>query len=226
MAKAGGPINAERLQSFVERIERLEEEKKAIGGDVRDIYSEAKGVGYDVKTIRKVVAERKIDAADRDEQEALLDTYRHALGMMSYRQAAEHFGISKSKLQRLVPKNSNGTVPREMVDGDLGDFSLITNTEADSLTADAGRPSEPSAAAPQGVNACPPSGRVPPTSDVGQAAQSGNHSESAPSSAPAMGVSATAAPCASGEGAIAARSDTPAEIMGEMPAHLRRERAA
>ena len=76
-----GPISADRLKSFVERIEKLEEERKAIGGDIRDVYSEAKGVGYDIKTMRKIVSLRGMDAADRAEQEALLDTYKHALGM-------------------------------------------------------------------------------------------------------------------------------------------------
>jgi len=76
-----GPISAERLKSFVERIEKLEEERHAIGGDIRDVYSEAKGVGYDIKTMRRLVSLRKLDAADRAEQEALLDTYKHALGM-------------------------------------------------------------------------------------------------------------------------------------------------
>ena len=80
--KAAGPVSAERLKSFVERIEKLEEERHAIGGDIRDVYSEAKGVGYDVKTMRKIVSLRKMDAADRDEQETLLDTYKHALGMV------------------------------------------------------------------------------------------------------------------------------------------------
>jgi uncharacterized protein (UPF0335 family) len=76
-----GPISAERLKSFVERIEKLEEERHALGSDIRDVYSEAKGVGYDVKTMRKVVSLRKMDAADRAEQETLLDVYKHALGM-------------------------------------------------------------------------------------------------------------------------------------------------
>ena len=76
-----GPISADRLKSFVERIEKLDEERKAISDDMRDVYSEAKGVGYDVKTMRRVVSLRKMDAADRAEQEALLDTYKHALGM-------------------------------------------------------------------------------------------------------------------------------------------------
>ena len=75
-------ISADRLKSFVERIEKLAEEKDAIAGDIKDVYSEAKGVGYDVKTIRKVVALRKMDSADRAEAQALLDTYCHALGIL------------------------------------------------------------------------------------------------------------------------------------------------
>lgn len=77
-----GPISADRLKSFIERIERMEEERKAISGDIRDIYSEAKGVGYDVKTMRRIVQLRKKDAAERDEEEQLLDMYAHALGMV------------------------------------------------------------------------------------------------------------------------------------------------
>ena len=77
-----GPISADRLKSFIERIEKLEEERKAIGGDIKDVYSEAKGVGYDVKTMRKIVSLRAMDAADRAEAETLLDTYCHALGMV------------------------------------------------------------------------------------------------------------------------------------------------
>ena len=77
-----GQVSADRLKSFVERIEKLEEERQALGGDLRDIYSEAKGVGYDVKTMRKVVSLRQMDAADRAEQETLLDVYKHALGMV------------------------------------------------------------------------------------------------------------------------------------------------
>jgi uncharacterized protein (UPF0335 family) len=79
--KAAGPVSAERLKSFIERIEKLEEERKAIGGDVKDVYSEAKGVGYDVATMRKIVALRAKDAADVAEQDTLLDVYKHALGM-------------------------------------------------------------------------------------------------------------------------------------------------
>ena len=77
-----GEVSADRLKSFVERIENLEEERTAIGSDIRDVYSEAKGVGYDVKTMRKIVSLRSMDAADRAEQETLLDTYKHALGIV------------------------------------------------------------------------------------------------------------------------------------------------
>lgn len=80
MAKAGG-VAAEQLRSIIERIEKLEEEKAGIAADIKDIYAEAKGNGYDVKTLRKVVSLRKQDAAERDEQEHLLDTYLRALGM-------------------------------------------------------------------------------------------------------------------------------------------------
>jgi uncharacterized protein (UPF0335 family) len=74
-------IAADRLKSFIERIEKLMEERHAIGGDIRDVFSEAKSVGYDVKTMRGLIRLRAMDAADRAEQEALLDTYAHALGM-------------------------------------------------------------------------------------------------------------------------------------------------
>ncbi len=80
MADVGG-IAAERLRSFVERIERLEEEKAALGADIREVYSEAKSVGFDSKIIRQVVRLRKLDGSDRREQEELLDLYKTALGM-------------------------------------------------------------------------------------------------------------------------------------------------
>ena len=80
MAKVGG-IAADQLKSIVERIERLEEEKSGIASDIKDIFAEAKGNGYDVKTLRKVIQLRKKDAAERDEEEHLLDTYKRALGL-------------------------------------------------------------------------------------------------------------------------------------------------
>jgi uncharacterized protein (UPF0335 family) len=80
MAKQGG-IAADRLKSFVERIERLEEERAALGADVREVYSEAKGGGFDTKIIRQIIRLRKLDKAQRQEQEALLDLYKRALDL-------------------------------------------------------------------------------------------------------------------------------------------------
>jgi uncharacterized protein (UPF0335 family) len=71
----------EQLRSLIERIERLEEEKAALAADIREVYSEAKGVGFDAKIMRQVVRMRKLDRADRQEQEAILDLYLSALGM-------------------------------------------------------------------------------------------------------------------------------------------------
>jgi uncharacterized protein (UPF0335 family) len=79
MAKAG--FAKEHLKSFIERIERLEEEKAALAADIREVYSEAKGTGFDVKIMRQVVRLRKLDTADRQEQDAILDLYLGALGM-------------------------------------------------------------------------------------------------------------------------------------------------
>ena len=72
----------DHLKAFVERIERLEEEKKALSDDIRDVYAEAKGNGFDVKALRQVVRLRKQDKDERAEQEAILDTYLQALGML------------------------------------------------------------------------------------------------------------------------------------------------
>jgi len=80
MTDVGG-ITAEQLKAYVERIERLEEEKAAIAADVREVYAEAKANGFDVKIMRQVVRLRKMDSEDRSEQEALLDLYKRALGM-------------------------------------------------------------------------------------------------------------------------------------------------
>lgn len=73
-------VAADRLRSFIERVERLEEEKAAIQNDTKEVYAEAKGEGYDVKILRQVIRIRKMDRADRQEQEALLDLYLSALG--------------------------------------------------------------------------------------------------------------------------------------------------
>ena len=80
MVEVGG-IARERLKSFVERIENLEEEKSALTADIREIYSEAKSIGLDIKTLRQIVRLRKLDSSDRQQQEELLDLYKNALGM-------------------------------------------------------------------------------------------------------------------------------------------------
>ncbi len=80
MTEVGG-IAADRLRSLIERIERLEEEKKALSGDIRDVFAEAKSAGFDIKIMRAILKLRKMNAADRDEQEFLLDTYRKALDL-------------------------------------------------------------------------------------------------------------------------------------------------
>ncbi len=72
----------DQLKAYVERVERLEEEKKAIADDIRDVYGEAKVNGFDVKALRSVVRLRKQDVNERKEQEAILETYLHALGML------------------------------------------------------------------------------------------------------------------------------------------------
>lgn len=162
-----GPVNAERLKSFVERIERLEEERKAIGGDVKDVYSEAKGVGYDVKTMRQIVKERSQDAADRDEQETLLEVYRHALGMGTYRSVAAQYGISKSKLHRLVPREENGT------SGEREEGAKLLAVAAE-------QPSIPSAPAEQSVNPYLPSEGESLVITPGKARDSANTSPGGP----------------------------------------------
>ncbi|HEY5046613.1 MAG TPA: DUF2312 domain-containing protein [Rhizomicrobium sp.] len=81
MAKSG--FAKDQLRSLIERVERLEEERAALGADIREVYSEAKGNGFDTKIMRQVVRLRRLDRADRQEQEAILDLYLSALGMRS-----------------------------------------------------------------------------------------------------------------------------------------------
>jgi len=76
-----GGIAADRLRSIIERIERLEEERKALASDIKDIYAEAKSAGFDTKVIRQVISIRKKEPAEVEEQETLLDLYKRALGM-------------------------------------------------------------------------------------------------------------------------------------------------
>jgi uncharacterized protein (UPF0335 family) len=81
-AKSFAQSAKEQLRSFVERIERLEEEKAALGGDIRDLYAQAKSSGFDTKALKKIIRLRKQDASERRDEEAVLATYMHALGML------------------------------------------------------------------------------------------------------------------------------------------------
>ncbi len=77
-----GGITADQLRSYIERIERLEEEKATLAADIREVYAEAKGNGFDTKIMRQVIRLRKMEQADRQEQEELLELYKRALGMI------------------------------------------------------------------------------------------------------------------------------------------------
>ena len=77
-----GGIAGERLKSLIERIERLEEEKRVLGEDIKEVYAEAKGTGFDTKIMRQIIRIRKRDKDELDEEETLLDVYKRALGML------------------------------------------------------------------------------------------------------------------------------------------------
>ncbi len=81
MADVGG-VTGDQLRSLIERIERLEEEKAALAEDIREVFAEAKGNGFDVKIMRQIIRLRKMETGDRQELEALIDTYKAALGML------------------------------------------------------------------------------------------------------------------------------------------------
>ena len=78
-----------QLRSLIERIERLEEEKSALGADIKEVYAEAKANGFDTKILRKVIALRKKDTVEREEEQAMIDLYLNALGMLPDAEAAE-----------------------------------------------------------------------------------------------------------------------------------------
>lgn len=91
MAKANrvGGVAVDQLKSIISRVEKLEEEKAAIADDIRDVFAEAKGNGFDVKAIRQIIKIRKMDAQEREEEETVLDTYMRALGMLPEFEEAE-----------------------------------------------------------------------------------------------------------------------------------------
>ena len=81
MTNSPADVTAERLKSFIERIERLEEEKAGLAADIRDVFAEAKGTGFDTKVMRQIIKLRKMETQDRREQEELIDLYMSKLGM-------------------------------------------------------------------------------------------------------------------------------------------------
>jgi uncharacterized protein (UPF0335 family) len=87
MPDAGG-IAGDRLRSFIERIERLEEERRALSADIKEVYAEAKGTGFDPKIMRQLIRLRRMDKDDLNEQESLLDVYKRALGMLPAEESA------------------------------------------------------------------------------------------------------------------------------------------
>lgn len=113
MTKPGhntGGIAAERLRSFIERIERLEEEKAAIASDIKEVFAEAKSSGFETKVMRTIIRLRKMDPAERQEHEALTDIYMAALGMLSD-------PLSSAAVKRLTPKPD--PKPDAMPDGNV-----------------------------------------------------------------------------------------------------------
>lgn len=88
MPKSAGGFAVDQLKTIIKRIEKLEEEKAALAADIRDIFTEAKSTGFDAKALRQVLKIRKLDAAEREEQEALLETYLDALDMLPVGRAA------------------------------------------------------------------------------------------------------------------------------------------
>ncbi len=226
-------VAGERLKSFIERIEKLKEEQKAIAGDVRDVFSEAKGVGYDVKTMRKVITLRAMDAADRDEQEALLDTYWHALTTIdrvearvasgeSIRKAAAAEGMPKSTAIRQVTQNARQVENGSGEEAGTGSATGVATGNLDALSPDSAdisaRPSvcstEPEGMKCDGVL----SGRV-----------SGSDEQEA-SAAYRAGVEAASTPSAAAALTLYQRITgsflpAPSDDPGPMPPFLRRARA-
>jgi len=93
MPEATGTIARDQLRAFIERVERLEEEKANLMADIREVYAEAKGMGFDPKIMRKVVSLRKMDVEKRQEEDFVLDTYLNALGML------EQSGVTPEEIQ-------------------------------------------------------------------------------------------------------------------------------
>ena len=92
-----------QFRQFIERIERMEEEKKALGEDITDVFAEMKAVGYDVKTVRWLLKLRKMSKTDRDEQDAVLEVYMHAMGMLDGTPMGEFLAAEQAKFAASAP---------------------------------------------------------------------------------------------------------------------------
>ncbi len=212
-----------RLKAFADRLDRLEDERLAIVADTREIYEELKGEGYNPKALRRVLKERrkKPDAA----LEADVELYRAALGEpgATYRAVAEKLGVSKSKLQRLVPRKNGGTAK----DGTAEEVSkpdVISPPEVETLPAH-------DAATGEIDETMTSVGGVEPLGDR-RHAEGGNKPGSVPgeevSLSPSALVGATVVerPITSRAGVATGPTDTQPEDTLEIPAHLKRTRAA
>lgn len=112
-------VSGERLLSFVERIERLEAEKAELGADVREVFLEAKATGFDVKVLRKVVKLRKVDEADRREEDALLDAYMRAIGEAQSGKIPISEVSKKTSKAGTVPNKSGAPTPHDPETGEV-----------------------------------------------------------------------------------------------------------
>lgn len=125
-------IANDRLRAFIERIERLEEEKKTIADDVKEIYGEARGQGYDVKILRKVIALRRLDNAERQEQEAILDLYLTALGMKAQGDLPFDTPAGEDPAAgRTPPSDAETVMTMSVPDGKGGTITSVPFTSAD-----------------------------------------------------------------------------------------------
>lgn len=108
-----GGVAGERLKSFIERLERLEEEKKALGEDIKEVFAEAKGTGFDTKIMRIILRMRKMDKDDLEEEETLVEVYMQALGMLPLFEGQEHAEIVLKPEVKPAPKKAKGEVIEE-----------------------------------------------------------------------------------------------------------------
>lgn len=127
MSGIGHNVAREQLRAFVERIERLEEEQKAINDDKRDVYAEAKGNGFDTKVMKKIIADRRKDSTERQEFNAIYDLYASALGMLPADEAVEYTDIETVN----EPKKSNDFYAHTRTHDEDNEFPAPQNPEGD-----------------------------------------------------------------------------------------------